>query len=414
MKINKINIFNPYPWQHKFWLDKSFIILLSGSAGGGKSKCAGEKIHAYMKKYPGATGLILRKNRESMTNSTVLMMDRDIIGPDSFVNHRPMYHRFEYNNGSILAYGGMKDDSQREAIRSIGQKGGLDFVWMEEAIQFTENDFNEVLARVRGIAGSWRQVILSTNPDGPNHWINRRLILNKEASLHFSSAKDNPNNSPEYLHTLGRLSGVIGKRLREGLWIQAEGVIYKSFNPLRHIIKEKDLLPFKDYKEIIAGADSNYPKPRACIIIGCRGDGRRDIISEFYERNAKIETLGEWLKEKSKKYGRSILVYHDPSDPQSIDKLNNFEGVICEKAKNDVVPGISHVAGIIEDDMLFISETCKNFILELQSYCWQLGKEGDRPVKENDHLCDSCRYALFSEPLSKEFRFLDDDAGTLF
>ena len=53
MFINPINVYRPYDWQRAFLLDRSLFCLLSGSAGGGKSKCAAEKIHAYMKKYKG-------------------------------------------------------------------------------------------------------------------------------------------------------------------------------------------------------------------------------------------------------------------------------------------------------------------------------------------------------------------------
>jgi glutaryl-CoA dehydrogenase len=47
---------------------------------------------------------------------------------------------------------------------------------MEEANRFTEDDFNEILARLRGTAAPWRQVMLTTNPGAPTHWIKRRLI----------------------------------------------------------------------------------------------------------------------------------------------------------------------------------------------------------------------------------------------
>lgn len=87
---------------------------------------------------------MLRKNRTAMTNSTVLFMDCTVIGNDADVTHLSSKHRFEYRNGSILAYGGMADDEQREQIRSIGAAGGLDIAWMEEANAFSEDDYNKL------------------------------------------------------------------------------------------------------------------------------------------------------------------------------------------------------------------------------------------------------------------------------
>ena len=118
--MNLIAVYRPLPWQIAPWRDRVAVLLLTGSAGAGKSRLAGEKLHAYLKKYPGATGVMLRKNRTAMTNSTVLFMERTVIGADPDVQHLSSKHRFEYRNGSILAYGGMADDEQREQIRSIG------------------------------------------------------------------------------------------------------------------------------------------------------------------------------------------------------------------------------------------------------------------------------------------------------
>lgn len=194
MDQTPISIFRPLPWQLAPLLDTSSVMLLTGSAGGGKSRIAAEKVHAYLMKYPGTMGLMMRKQRQSMTNSTVLFYDRTVVGADPRVKHYPSKFRFEYDNGSILAYGGMDGDEQKEQIRSIGTQGGIHIAWLEEANRFTEEDFNEILARMRGTGVDWRQVILSTNPDAPTHWIYRRLIVQKEATTFYSSAIHNTYN----------------------------------------------------------------------------------------------------------------------------------------------------------------------------------------------------------------------------
>ena len=106
--------FTPLPWQVAPWLCTDPILLLTGSAGGGKSHLAAENLHGFCLRYPGAMALMVRKTRESMINSTVLFLQRHVIGPDPHVVHLPSKHRFEYRNGSILAYGGMADEAQRE------------------------------------------------------------------------------------------------------------------------------------------------------------------------------------------------------------------------------------------------------------------------------------------------------------
>src|SRR5689334_20727973 len=93
--------FAPLPWQVAPWRDRSRILLLTGAAGGGKSRLAGEKVHAYCLKYPGATALIARKAKTSMSGGTILFMRRKVVGSAPNVRwvDSPKF-RFEYDNGS--------------------------------------------------------------------------------------------------------------------------------------------------------------------------------------------------------------------------------------------------------------------------------------------------------------------------
>src|SRR5678816_163603 len=94
-RVRPIAIFRPLPWQITPWRDRSPAALLTGSAGGGKSRLAAEKLHGYCLKYPGATALLLRKVKVSMTSGAVLLLERKIIGPDPRVVHYPSKSRFE-------------------------------------------------------------------------------------------------------------------------------------------------------------------------------------------------------------------------------------------------------------------------------------------------------------------------------
>ena len=53
----------------------------------------------------------------------------------------------EYPNGSVIVYGGMKDEKQRQKLRSIGNlTSGADIALMEEANAFTSDDYDELCA----------------------------------------------------------------------------------------------------------------------------------------------------------------------------------------------------------------------------------------------------------------------------
>jgi len=235
-----INTFTPHPHQVEPWRDTSRVLLLTGSAGGGKSRLAAEKLHGFCLRYPGSTALILRKSRAVIANSTLLFMKSEVMGDDPRVTHKISEFRFDYDNGSVMVYGGMKDAEQRERIRSIGLKGGVDIAWMEEATQFDESDFNELIARMRGRSAPWTQIILTTNPDAASHWINRRLILGGGASVYYSNAQDNPTNPDSYRETLEQLTGVEYERLVLGKWASGSGRVIDTWDDYYNDATGKD------------------------------------------------------------------------------------------------------------------------------------------------------------------------------
>jgi len=227
------NIFSPLDWQIDPLNYTGPVMLLTGSAGGGKSRTAAEKIHAFCLRYPGATALIVRKTKTSMHNSTIAFLKGTVFGrmiTTGQINHHSTEQRFEYWNGSVIVYGGMANEDQKEAIRSVGQDGGIDIAWLEEATQFTEADFNEIKGRMRGQAGPWRQIVLTTNPDAPTHWIYQRLIIGKEARIFNSKAADNFHNPDDYqINQLDTMQGLERDRLRDGKWTMAGGLVLDTF-----------------------------------------------------------------------------------------------------------------------------------------------------------------------------------------
>lgn len=414
MTVEALAPYAPLPWQVAPWRDKSLLVLLTGAAGGGKSRLAAEKAHAFCLKYPGAMGLMLRKTRQSMTNSTVLFVDRKIVGGDWRVHHYPSKLRFEYTNGSILAYGGMADEEQREQIRSIGQDGALDFVWMEEATRFTEEDFNEILARMRGKAAHWRQIVLTTNPDAPNHWIHQRLMQGLQAQVYRSTALDNPHNPPEYIGILRQLTGVQADRLRDGKWVQAEGAVYDNWD-IANISSDADYNP--DWP-IRWGLDDGYAHgkgvgtdsyhPRVVLLGQVTPQGGLNIFAEYFQTlEVEEKTLDTLLGSASDPdtypgwpYPAPEAVWIDSSAAQLKARIHARD-IVAFGATHEVSEGIKNVRRLICDGngvrLLKVHPRCINLIRELSSYRMdpnsKVARVGEpKPAKVDDHGCDALRY----------------------
>lgn len=407
MPSKMLAIWKPLDWQVKPFRDKSPTLLLTGSAGGGKSRLAAEKINAYCWKYPNSTALILRKAKEWTSRSIVAFMWQSVMGRDSRI--RFANNTFYYPNNSTIYSGGMLDDKQRESARSIGGEGGLDIVWMEEGNAFYRQDYEEMIGRTRHTAANWQQIIITTNPDTPTHWIYKDLIERGGASVYYSGAKDNPYNSPAYLVNLTKLTGVMADRLVHGKWVQAEGAIYDEFNPSIHII-DRDKCP--EYVRRLRVVDFGYTNPFVCQWWGLDADGRAYRYRELYKSQNLVEDLTKRILELSEdEYIEATIADHDAEDRATMAK----HGITTIAADKDVRTGIDAVKArlkiqpdgkprlyLVRDALVEVDSLLENAKKplcledEITGYSWQKYQDGkpnkEQPVKVNDHACDTTRY----------------------
>jgi len=418
---NVIAPYVPLPWQIAPWKDTtSPVVLLTGSAGGGKSRIAAEKAHAFCLKYRNAFVLVVRKTRASLTKGTVLFLKNTIIGDDPRVIHRESKDYFYYpHTNSYLAYIGLEDEKQRERLKSIGTTGGVDFVFIEEATELEEADFNALQARMRGRAAPWRQIMLTCNPGSPLHWINQRLILGNEATVYYSSAKDNPHNPADYLDTLSRLTGVDNLRLNQGLWVQAEGVVYptwKDGGDDGNVTEEADYIPgagpvywavddgysagSAQFTNGINPATGNYvadAHPRVILLIQQRPDGRLCVFAESYAclklSDEHIQEVLEW------DYPMPDLAVHGPGSAEIRGRLQ-AAGISPYQCSAQLVDSIPVLRAALAADKngwrrILVHPRCRHLRAEMASYIYEPGQHKDKPQKAFDHGPDALRGLLF-------------------
>ena len=411
-KINPTAVFKPLEWQIKPFRNKSKVMLLTGSAGGGKSRLAAEKVHAFMLKYSGATGLLVRKTRDSARKSMVNLMKYRVIQNDPAVNLREARGYFEYANGSLLFWGGMKDEEQREAVRSMGQDGCFDIVWGEEANKLREKDHNELITRLRGTSAPWRQLIYTTNPDHPKHWINNRLIGGGEAKVFYSSADMNPHNPADYVNDLNNVTGVQYLRLVKGLWVQAEGVVYPEWTPETHIV-DRFIPP--DNWAWYAAVDFGFTNPFVFKLYAQDPDGRLYLTDEIYYTKRTVRRHCEDIKTLIK--GKNVIEWICDHDAENRATLEEELGIKTRPADKHITDGIEAVRerlkvqedgkprlfymrdALYEEDPL-LTESGKPVCSEdeFTVYSYPDGIDGrpikEAPMKEHDHGMDCDRYMV--------------------
>ena len=355
---------------------------------------------------------MMRKAREYAGKSIVPFFENTVVGDDPQVRKVRSDTAFYYDNGSVLYWGGMKDESQREGLRSIGKDGSVDIIWVEEAHQFTEDDFNELLARLRGMKAPWRQVILTTNPDAPTHWIYKRLIQGGKASVYYSGAIDNTYNAPEYIDTLNELTGVLKQRLALGKWVQAEGAVYDEFDPAIHLVDR--FRPPKDGKYVV-GIDFGFTNPFVCTLWYLDEDDRMYLYKQIYMSKRIVEDHVPVIKSMTK--GLNIQAWitdHDAEDRATLERHLGVSTIAANKAVSLGIQAVQKRLRVEKDGRprLFIMRSA---VVELDSalvdgkkptstqdevtgYAWQELKDGkptkEEPVKVNDHGMDELRYTV--------------------
>lgn len=388
--------------------------LLEGPAGTGKTMALCAKAMMLAEHYPKSRILLVRKTRVSMTQSVLVTLEQHVMPeghPALSGPTRAQRDVYVFPNGSEVVVGGL-DNVDR--IMSTD----YDLICVFEATEATEEDAEKLMSRLRHGKMGFQQIVYDCNPSYPTHWLNRRANDGKSVRLK-SRHEDNPvwfNNGQwtkrgeAYMDTLRRLTGSRRRRLFEGVWSSAEGMVYEAWDESVHMVDEAPVL-----RGYFGSVDWGWTNPGVLGVWGFDGDGRIYCVAQVYRTEQKIEWWVRKATELNKKYDMQWISC-DPSEPMHIRVFQDANLPAIE-AVNDVIPGIRAMEGrlanagdgrprmffvkgnLVERDEVLVEKglpCCAEE--EITSYCWQEPKEGlnrkEEPVKFQDHGMDMCRYAV--------------------
>lgn len=323
--------------------------------------------------------------------------------------------------GRRVAIVGATDAKAFKRIRGATGAGA----YVDEVSLLPPHFLTELLGRL-SLPGA--RLFGTTNPDGPAHWLKVEYIdqehrLNYDEELrrpvagfrHFTfTLPDNPSLTAEYVSSIKREhQGLWYQRLILGKWVAAEGVVYESWAPDRHVVST---LPLID-RWFAVGLDYGTTNPLDAILLG-RGrtpDGRTALYAGSEWRHdpkvAKVRltdaehasNVQEWLQQVPREDGSADLgvrpdfVVVDPSAASFITELQQRRVHGLTTADNDVLDGIRTVSSLLATDRLYVHESCRPLIAELSSYSWddKATEQGqDKPIKVADHAADALRYGI--------------------
>lgn len=281
---------------------ESRYLVLKGGGGSGKSIFAGRKVLERCISEPGHRFLVCRKVARTLRESCFAQLRGQIAEhyPDcgAVVNRGDL--RIVFPNGSEILFAGLDDV---EKLKSIYDITGI---WIEEASELLEADFNQLDIRLRTQCPYYLQIILTFNPISITHWLKARFFDRSDprATVHESTYKDNRFLTQEAVKTLEAFKdtdeyyymvyclgqwGVTGKTVFDAKAITARLMLHIQPEAVGYFDYEDDGLQLTDihWVDDPSGFIRIYhrPKDRYPYVIGgdTAGDGSDSFVGQVLD-----------------------------------------------------------------------------------------------------------------------------------
>lgn len=405
-------------------------VAMIGPANTGKSRGVGEVLFRDLATHPKCRIAVVRKTRKSLTESFLPMWESEVLanGVDAaylteasnLANGagRANRHSYEFKNGSELVLGSLE---QKMSLFSTQ----WDKIYVQEAIEIELDDYESLLRGLRNkriphplggidpLSGEPRnlnQLIIDSNPGDPRSWLKMRIDAGLIRLIECKHS-DNPKFSQGDQDKLDRMTGVRRARLRDGLWVSAEGAIWDDWNPSIHVLPK---MPKVRIVRHIAGQDWGYTAAGVLLIAAQDDKGRLYIRRQIYQSGRKIDW---WVDHAlpAKVEFRFQSIQCDPSRPEYLDSYR-AKGLPAQEADNAIEGGLDSVRDRLapgEDGIprLFViadSLAARDQVLkdaerptcledEIPGYVYAKSPDGrwikEQPApKQDDHACDALRY----------------------
>ena len=162
----------------------------------------------------------------------------------------------------------------------------------------------------------------------------------------------------------------------------------------------KDLSQFDTSSmDVFAGLDVGFKDPTAmCVIAYDWDEDKYYLVDEYFNAERTTEQHAEEIQKLITRWDIDFIYIDSAAQQTRFDFAQNYD-ISTINAKKSVLDGISHVAGIADNNLLYVDQECKESLKCLDSYQWDPNPNliKEKP-KHNmaSHMADGLRYALYS------------------
>lgn len=417
------------PKQAEFYASRTLYTAYGGARGGGKTHAVRIKAVGGALQWPGIRILIVRRIYPELQANHIDPILKMV--PQHYVSYNGATKQMTFYNGSIIKFGHFQSDAAEMEYQ--GQE--YDWIFIDEATQFTERQFRTLGGCLRGVNQIPKRMYLTCNPGGIGHrWV-KRLFIDRDFktgcenpeedenpddySFIFASIDDNTHllnseGGKTYKAQLSALPEHLRRAHRYGDWDALSGTYFPEFSENKHVCE-----PFRIPENWLRYRSFDYGLDMfACYWTAIAPNGRSYVYREYCAPNLIVSDAAQEILNHTIP-GETITMTFAPPDMWNRSKESGktaaetfmLAGVPIVRADNNRVQGHLQIKEMLSDmgdgkPELMVFNTCRQLIDDIQAIQADEKNPNDCAKQPHDitHSVDGLRYFCVSRKMITELQ----------
>lgn len=392
LNINPSKVFNRHIYDHLFDYD-TFTEVHYGGASSGKSHGVFQKIviKALREWKKPRKILVLRKVGATVRDSVFADVQATLsyFGILNMCKINMSAFRIELPNGAEFIFKGMDNPEKIKSIKGISD------VVMEEASEFTLDDYTQLTLRLRDKAHKQKQIYLMFNPVSKANWVYNAFFVKKPKNtvVYQTTYKDNrflDAVTRENIEELANRNEAYYKIYALGEFATLDKLVFPKYT--KALLNKDDLRHFTSYFGLDYGFIND---PSAFMHVKIDDDRKRlYVVEEYVKKGLTNDKIAESITALG--YAKE-QIRADSAEKKSNQELRNLgisRVIDVKKGAGSVMQGIQY---LLQYEWI-VDERCVKTIEELENYTWKKDKATNEyinePVDSYNHCLDAIRYAI--------------------
>ncbi|HEM5464073.1 PBSX family phage terminase large subunit [Streptococcus suis] len=298
-------------------------------------------------------------------------------------------YRIELPNGAQFILKGLDNPEKIKSIKGISD------VVMEEASEFTLDDYTQLTLRLRDRKHKQKQIYLMFNPVSKVNWVFNAFFVKrpKNTIIYQTTYKDNrflDDVTRENIEELANRNEAYYKIYALGEFATLDKLVFPKYE--KRLLNKDNMRHLPSYFGLDYGFIND---PSAFLHVKIDDKARKlYIVEEYVRKNLTNDKISEAIKDLG--YAKEEI-RADSAEKKSNQELRNSgipRIIDAKKGPGSVMQGIQY---ILQYDIV-VDERCVKTIEELENYTWKKDKATNEyinePVDSYNHCLDAVRYAI--------------------